>query len=156
FDSAFFFVTSVVQYCRIAFGISAGVPRIDRMGEQSFTNQGAVGGEGQDRQAASAAPDMPSFRRVAPPTTKGAADHRASAALEAASNPALDKKHFEIPEDKRETSIARSSAPSLVTRGRAGTTKPSASKSRGAAFVRASLVLLIGASIGYLCSYLFP
>jgi hypothetical protein len=119
------------------------------MGEQSFTNQGV----GQEPEAASAAPDMPSFRRVAPPTTKGAADHRASAA---ASNPPFDKKHFEIREDKRETPISGSRTPSLPTRGRAETATPSATKSRGAALIRASLVLLIGAFMGYLCSYLFP
>lgn len=126
------------------------------MGEQSFTNQGAVGEEGREREAGSAASDMPSFRRVAPPTTRDGADHRASAALETTSDRPFDKKHFEIREDNRETPIARSRAPSLPSRGRAESGKPSATKSRGAALIRATLVLLIGASIGYLGSYLFP
>ncbi|HEV2550305.1 MAG TPA: hypothetical protein VGU20_23540 [Stellaceae bacterium] len=87
---------------------------------------------------------------------KGAADQRASATLETATKPSVDKKHFEIREDKRETPVARARTPSPPARERATTAKPSATKSRGAAVIRASFVLLVGASIGYLCSYLFP
>jgi hypothetical protein len=124
------------------------------MGEQSFTKQGALGREGQSGEATSAAPDMPSFRRIAPPATRSAADQHASAALEPPSKPPVDKKHFVIRDDGQEAPpIARPRAASLPVRARA---RPSAMKSRAASLIRASLILLVGAGIGYLCSYLFP
>jgi Sel1 repeat-containing protein len=123
------------------------------MGEQSFTNQGGIEEDRQPREAAPAAEELPSFRPVAPRTP---ADHRASAALDASSNPPVDKKHFVIREDNRDARLARSRPPSLPATARALAATPAAKQKRGAAFRRSSLVLIIGACMGYVGSYLLP
>ena len=125
------------------------------MGEQSFTNEGALGGEGEGREAASAISELPSFRRIAPPTTPDTADHHSSVLIEPARKPSVDKKHFVIREGAREApSIARPRVPPLPVAGRTDTR--SAKKSRGTDLMRSSAVLIIGLALGYVGAYLFP
>jgi hypothetical protein len=125
------------------------------MGEQSFRNQGVVDEERKGWEAASAASELPSFRPVAPPT-KGAAEQQGPAGLEAAGKPPFDKKHFVVRENHRNARIASSLSPSLAVTGRTETGKGTAKNRLGRAFARSSLVLIIGACLGYVCSYLLP
>lgn len=152
----FFLCRSCGSILPDSLGISVNVQRIDRMGEQSFTKQGGIGEEQQRREDAAAAAELPSFRPIARHGAKSAADHGTSAVFNASSKPTFDKKHFVIREDNRDARLARSQSPSLAAPGPATTTAPGAKKNRGAAFKRSSLVLIIGAGMGYVGSYLLP
>ena len=120
------------------------------MVEKYFTNEGEAWEE-QPSQGAHDA-DLPSFRPLAPPLAPSAADRRALAIPEGAS-----KEPFVVIRDhNRELRAAWPQSPPLPAATRASARGRQARKWSTAAFVRGFLILVIGASGGYLGSYLLP
>jgi hypothetical protein len=126
------------------------------MAEEYFTNQGESWGEQPSQGARPRDADLPSFRPLAPPLAPRSADRRALAIPGAASKPPFDRTHFVIRDDNREARALSRRTPSLPAATRAGAVGRSGRKWSTAAFLRAFLILAIGASAGYLGSYLLP
>ena len=124
------------------------------MGSQSFTNQGNFGGELGSSEPSPDAGDLPSFRPVAPRPAK--VSDRPSPIPDPAAKPPVDKKHFITRDDDRVSRFVPSPSPPRVARANGGAAEQARARNRIWALLRSSLILLIGAALGYLASYILP
>jgi TPR repeat protein len=125
------------------------------MGSQSFTNQGDLGDKVESPEAAPDGASLPSFRPVSA-AAKGAAAQRALPIPAPTTKPSVDKKHFIAREDHRVSRLAPATSPSLMVEPSAVAAERPPEKNRLAALMRSSLILLIGAGLGYASAYILP